>query len=74
MPGRMFPVEVPNVRKGGDRTDPADVGPTFDGDQKYNRLDGSLVSSHNGGQYPHSDRPTSHEGRPLQDKFTWMEE
>lgn len=73
MPGRIFPVPVPNVRKGGSVSDPADVGPTFDGDQKYDiEHNGQLVQSHRGVAHLKNEHGSG--GKQLHDKFVWMEE
>lgn len=62
--GPSIPFPVPAERLG-------DLGPEHPGDQKYNPRDGSLLQSHNGGQYPYKDRPVV--GQPITDKYQWKE-
>lgn len=75
MPGRIFPIPVPRERMGGpERHDPADTGPIVEGDQKYNKKDGSLLQSHNGGQYDYTDRVQPDKGMIMSDLYVWEEE
>lgn len=63
--GPRFPIPIPNNGK----------NTQIQGDQKQdNATDGTVHSSHNGGQYPYANRPTNKGGTAARDLYVWAED